>query len=89
MSSCPESNCQGFPVKLGFDYGLGLSWLCSVFHKRCVFIKDVDVGTESLPNKLSDKAGLGETFDCVTDQMTFIGEHTKLEKWSEKYCIQF
>lgn len=71
------------------NWDLIMVWDCPDFALVGVFIKDVDVGTESLPNKLSDKAGLGETFDCVTDQMTFIGEHTKLEKWSEKYCIQF
>ena len=64
-------------------------WDCPGFALVGVFIKDVDDGIESLLIKLSDKAGLRETFECVTDKITFIGEHKKLEKWSEKYWIQF
>lgn len=71
------------------NWDLIMVWDCPGFALLGVFIKDVAVGRESLPNKLSDKAGLSETFDCVTDKMTFINEHKKLEKWSEKYCIQF
>lgn len=64
-------------------------WDCPGFALVSVFIKDVDDGTESLLIKLSGKAGSNETFECVKDKITFIGEHKKLEKWSKKYWIQF
>lgn len=62
---------------------------CPGFALVGVFIKDVDDGIESLLIKLSDKAGLSKTFECVKDKITFIGEHKKLKKWFEKYWIQF
>lgn len=49
----------------------------------------MDYDTEGLLIKLSDKAGLSATFECVKDKITLIGEHNKLVKWCEKYWIQF
>jgi len=49
----------------------------------------MDDGIESLLIKLSSKAGWSENFQCVKDKITLTGEHKKLEKWSEKYWIQF
>lgn len=36
-------------------------WDCPGFALIGVFIEDVDVGSESLPSKLSDETGLSET----------------------------
>lgn len=71
------------------NWDLIMVWDSPGFALIGVFIKDVDVGSESLPNKLSDKAGLSKAFEFFTDKMTFIGEHKKLEKWFEKNCVQF
>lgn len=38
-------------------------WDCPGFALVGVFIKDVDVGSESLSSKLSEKAGLSEKFE--------------------------
>lgn len=45
------------------NWDLLMVWDCPGFALVGVFIKDVDIGSESLPSKLSDETGLSETFD--------------------------
>lgn len=43
------------------NWDLLMVWDCPGFALIGVFIEDVDVGSESLPSKLSDETGLSET----------------------------
>lgn len=45
-------------------------WDCPGFTLVGVFMKDVDVGSKSLPIKLSDETGLSETSDFLQTKLS-------------------